>query len=110
MIVVVLFGVAAAVGSLVRSGLRGQLPVVGGVPSHTWAVNVAGSFALGLLVGVDAPAFTIIGTAGIGSLTTFSTFAGEAVDADSTRDRVAIVAATVVATVGAAWVGLQLSG
>lgn len=104
------FVAAAAVGAIVRAlaqagaGDRYRLPV------GTLAVNVGGSFLLGLLVGWEAPAATVVGLAGIGSLTTFSTFADEVVGLWE-LDRpaaVAYVAVSVLAGTASAWVGVQL--
>jgi fluoride exporter len=48
-------------------------------PTGTLVVNVSGSFALGLLAGLDAPALTIVGTGLLGAFTTFSSFARDVV-------------------------------
>jgi fluoride exporter len=47
-----------------------------GFPAGTLAVNVSGSFLLGLLVGIslDGDAYLLAGTAVLGSYTTFSTW------------------------------------
>ena len=73
---------------------------------HGQAGGEPGAGALGWLLGADVSddAVLILGTAGCGSLTTFSTFALEAVEArDATR--VVIVLATVGGSVGAAVLG-----
>lgn len=59
-----------ATDTLVERGLLGQFP------AGTLVVNVAGSFALGLLAGLGASEGErlIVGTATIGSYTTFSTW------------------------------------
>lgn len=50
--------------------------VGGAFPWGTFAVNISGSFALGLLFGaqVAATAYLLLGTACVGSYTTFSTW------------------------------------
>ena len=76
---VVLIAVAGAAGVLARYGI-GQL-----TPSlwATFAVNVAGSFALGLLVHVgrdwSSEARDAVGVGFLGGFTTFSTFTVQAV-------------------------------
>lgn len=96
------FALAAAGAGLVRHGVNR----LGYAWLGTLAINVAGSFALGLLLGSDLSdeVVTILGTAGCGSLTTFSMFALETVEARD-RTRVTIVLGTVVATVLAAAIG-----
>ena len=59
-----------AVDSLIQRRSRSELPL------GTFAINVSGSFALGILVGASA-AWTLLllaGTALLGSFTTFSTW------------------------------------
>ena len=57
----------------------------GGFPWGTFAVNISGCLALGLLTGLglhhglDGTAQTVIGTGGLGAYTTFSTFTFETV-------------------------------
>ena len=74
----VLFTFAAIAGALVRVALRDRF----GRPATT-AVNLLGSFLLGLVIagGLGDDATTIIGTGFCGSLTTMS---GLVVDAYST--------------------------
>lgn len=99
------FVLAAATGALVRHGVN----LLGRGWSGTLAVNVVGSFVLGWLLGSGASSDTllVVGTAGCGSLTTFSTFAVEVVEVTGPR-RITVVAATVVGTVLAAAVGFAL--
>ncbi len=70
----VAFVVAAGAGAVVRA-LAGQLD--GRWPVGTLAANAAGSFVLGWLVGVEvAPEVaTVVGTGGLGALTTWSAVA-----------------------------------
>ena len=74
----------------------------------TLAINVVGSFLLGLLVGSDASDLVVLGVGGIGSFTTFSTFVSqvECIGREgTTRGAVAYTVATVVLGVGAARIG-----
>ena len=79
----------------------------------TLAVNVVGAFALGLLGGWTGPALTVVGAGGLGSLTTFSTFAADTTNlADGSGGVAAVrhVAVTLVLGVAAAWLGLSIAG
>ncbi|MCA1698807.1 MAG: fluoride efflux transporter CrcB [Actinobacteria bacterium] len=70
------------VGAVLRFILDGavQRRVAGGFPAGTLTVNLMGSFALGVLIGVGVAgdAFLLLGTAALGSFTTFSTWMLEA--------------------------------
>jgi CrcB protein len=88
---------------------------VGATPAAgTLAVNIAGSFVLGLLVGsgtTGAP-LALLGVGFCGALTTFSTLALEIWDAMADGRRVeatAVVALSLVLGVGAAWAGWALA-
>jgi fluoride ion exporter CrcB/FEX len=61
------FAVAAAVGTLLRWRASTTLG-----PGGTLIVNIAGAFVLGLLASASGAAATIVGTAGLGALTTVS--------------------------------------
>ena len=100
--IIVWFAVAAATGGLVRHGVN----LLGRAWVGTLAVNVVGAFVLGYMLGSGASddVVLVVGTAGCGSLTTFSTFALEAVEARDAA-RVTIVAATIVGSVTAAAIG-----
>lgn len=74
-----------AIGAVLRHGVNGLFPA-GGFPWGIFACNVAGSFAMGVLIalfahGVEAPppvkAFLTVGI--LGAFTTFSTFSLDAV-------------------------------
>ena len=69
-----LIAAAGAAGVLTRYGLT---QAVGASPWTIAAINVAGSFALGVLVGAGAGADTraVAGLGFLGGFTTFSTFA-----------------------------------
>lgn len=111
--VVVGFVVAAAAGTAVRVG-TGHAANRDGRPLGTLGVNLLGSLLLGLLAGAapDASWTTVLGTAGLGALTTFSTFVAEVVLLVRAGDRtlaVAYLTTTVGACTAAAWVGLLLT-
>lgn len=105
-----LFVLAAAVGTLLRHLAHERLPQVP-LPIGILAVNLAGSFLLGLLAGWDPPGATIVGTAGLGALTTFSTFTAQAVSlgSEGRRRAVVYVAISVFGGVLLAWCGLRLA-
>jgi fluoride exporter len=71
-------GCLGALGAVLRFRLDGivQLRATGGFPVGTLAVNVAGSFCLGLLTGLSVAGDELLlaGTALLGSFTTFSTW------------------------------------
>ena len=78
MVNAVLVLLCAGVGAVARFAFDGlvQEHVSSEFPLGTLVVNLSGSFALGLLVGLRASheALLLIGTATIGSYTTFSTW------------------------------------
>lgn len=106
----VLFVVAAALGSAVRHVLQQRWPG-SPLPLGTLAVNLAGSFALGLLAGWDPPGATIVGVGGLGALTTFSTFAAQSFEIGGSRRPwlAAYVGLSVIGGVAMAWLGLRLA-
>jgi CrcB protein len=74
----ILLALAGGVGSLLRFGLDSTVSrrVAGAFPYGTLAVNVSGSFALGLLtgLGVGGESSFVFGTGLLGAYTTFSTW------------------------------------
>ncbi|GFH38379.1 fluoride efflux transporter CrcB [Streptomyces pacificus] len=80
-------GAAAALGAVARYLLDQyvQYRRPGAFPRGTWLVNISGSFALGLVVGLGArhglpeQVLTIVGAGFCGAYTTFSTFSHELV-------------------------------
>ncbi|NNE73275.1 MAG: hypothetical protein HKN26_06405 [Acidimicrobiales bacterium] len=102
----------AALGAAARAEITHRMPGTYGVPLATLLVNVVGSFVLGLLTGsVGLAALTVVGSGGLGALTTYSTFV---TSCHQMGDRhpgqgVAYVAVTIVAGVFAAEFGLALS-
>jgi CrcB protein len=106
-ITILAFAAAAAIGAVARAEVagRGNRP---GLPWGTFAVNVSGAFLLGTLHDVGPPMVTVLGTAGLGAYTTFSSFAGDAFALKERRSilRAGIyVAVTVVIGVAAAALG-----
>jgi fluoride exporter len=77
-ITVALVAVCGGLGSIARFLVDGlvQSRRLGEYPLGTLVVNVSGSFALGLLAGLGLSTHTmlILGTAAVGSYTTFSTW------------------------------------
>ncbi|GAB1689113.1 fluoride efflux transporter CrcB [Krasilnikovia sp. M28-CT-15] len=84
-------------------------------PWGTFAVNVSGSLLLGLLTGLPVgPAWSaLLGTGFCGALTTYSTFSFETLKLARDGARllaVANVAGSLLAGLGAAYVGLLIAG
>ncbi|GGL68008.1 fluoride efflux transporter CrcB [Halocalculus aciditolerans] len=73
-----LVGAGGALGALCRHAVSTRLPAED-YPLGTLAVNVLGSFTLGLLTfsGVGGDALLFLGTGACGAFTTFSSFAYE---------------------------------
>ncbi len=113
---VLLVAVGAAVGAplryLVDRAVQGRHDSL--FPWGTFAVNIAGSFLLGLLAAglhTPAPLMAALGTGLCGELTTYSTFGYETVRLLNERARLFAtlnVVAGVVAGLGAASVGAAL--
>jgi CrcB protein len=83
-------------------------------PWGTLAVNVAGSLILGTLAGgaVSRPVFALLGVGLCGALTTYSTFGFETVRLFEQRAHfygVAYAVASIVAGLGAAFVGFAIA-
>lgn len=103
-------GVLGGVGALARFGLDSAVGrrVGARVPAGTFVVNVSGSFALGLLVGLGPSGDTVrlAGTALLGSYTTFSTWIFEseraAEDGDGRLAAVNVVGSLAVGLAAAA--------
>lgn len=104
-----------AVGFLAAAGIATLLRVVVSArlnleafPYGTLAVNVVGSFALGLLAGAGEVTTVILASGVLGSLTTFSTLAVETVGLwrRSRRRAMAYAAASLAGGVAAAWLGI----
>ena len=119
---IVLLALAGAVGTLLRAGCTTLATKVLGVgfPWGTLAVNVAGSLAFGLLVGLARTRGTI--TVGLetilliglmGGFTTFSSYAFQSMEmltGGRAVQAVAYVVVTNVAALVAVWLGLRIAG
>jgi len=97
----------AALGTLIRfwiARLNTTLPI------GTFIVNVIGSFVLGLTTSAIPDQATLLGTALLGSFTTFSTLANETVTLNEggARRAVGYLGITLAAGVLAAWLGLEI--
>lgn len=105
--IIVAFGLVAAAATLLRWLAAASL----GRAAGTATVNLVGSFLLGIAIGADGTAATVIHVAALGSLTTFSTMVLEVVDVfDEAPSRASAYAAmSIVGGVAAAWLGLQLA-
>lgn len=99
------FVVAAGLGAAVRHAMNLHV----GTWRATLAVNIAGAFLLGVLVGSEpsSSTFTVVGVGFLGTLTTFSMFALEVVEGDR-MERLAIVTASIVGGLGAAALGFAV--
>lgn len=107
----VAFVLAAGAAAAVRWAARVALPTPAGLPLGTLAVNLVGAFVLGLVAGWSAPVGTVVATAGLGGLTTFSTFSSEVVNGWESNRLVAVayLCVTLVGGVGLAWIGLRIA-
>ena len=114
-------GVAGAIGAparfLLERVIRARWPA--DWPWGTFIVNISGSLALGLVVGlvlaqgVSPDVRTLVGTGVLGAYTTFSTYAYETVRVGTVPRRglaVAYAFGSVVASVLAAAAGLAITG
>lgn len=101
------FAALAALGTLARWRFGLRLPP----PTGTLAVNLAGSFAVGLLAGAGAGSITVVGMGGLGAFTTFSTLMVELVGLWRTDPLRAVMygAVTFVGGIALAWLGLRLA-
>lgn len=109
-VVAVGFVLAAALGGLVRYWARLGASDAFRVPVGTLAVNLLGSFLLGVVAGWEGPGATIVATAGLGALTTFSTFSADLVDLwhDDGPGFLSYLGVSLVGGIGLAYLGLQL--
>ncbi len=109
----VLLALAGGIGALLRFGLDSAVSrrTAGVFPYGTFAVNMSGSFGLGLLegLGVTGGSAFVVGTGLIGAYTTFSTWMfeaerlGEDGEAATGVVTIALGAAVGLAAAGAGW-------
>jgi fluoride exporter len=110
-----LVAAGAAAGAVLRWGLGAITPDGSGFPWTTFAINMTGCFALGLLPLVDGRDHRVtvfLGPGLLGGFTTVSTYADQAraLTADGDLGRAGIyVVGTLAAALGAALVGRRLS-
>lgn len=105
--IVIAFVAAAATGTLIRWVAEDRW-----TSTATLVVNVLGSFALGLLAHATPAAVTVVGTGGLGAMTTFSGLARVVHQMGGRGRRAASVAyavGTVVAGIAAAGLGLAVA-
>lgn len=105
--------VAVALGGLVGTGARLTIDTLVGQPASTLAINVVGSFALGLLVArlwsSAAPWLRVgLGAGLLGSFTTFSAFAVQLVHLGPTWGAALYLVLSIGLGLLAAWAGLRL--
>lgn len=109
--IAIAFVVVAAAATLLRAVVTAN-QAADSLPLRTLGINVAGALALGVLVTsqwLDNP--VVVATAGLGSLTTFSTVAAETAGLLDNHKRglaIAYVGLTVVVGVAAALLGLSI--
>ncbi len=119
LLAVALGGAFGAVSRYLISGWVARLTHESPFPYGTLAVNLTGSFLLGLMMGLGGegrlllpPAVRVVlGVGFLGAFTTFSTFSYETVEALRIGDlRVAIgnTLLSVVTALAACWLGLEL--
>ena len=113
MITAAAFVIAAMAGALARAEAGRRWNADDGVALGTVIVNVTGSFLLGLLADAAPTTLTVVGVAGLGAYTTFSSFARDAVALAELRRFTAAavyVGLTIVLGLGAAAAGVAISG
>lgn len=112
MITAVGFVVAAAAGAFARAEAGRRWNRHNELALGTLIVNITGSFLLGLLVNTAPPALTVLGVAGLGAYTTFSSFARDCVallEQRKVRLAALYLGATLVLGIAAAAVGVALA-
>ncbi len=100
--------VFGAVGAVIRAVVAERLPPL----LATASVNVAAAFLLGWAVTFDGVLGAGIRVGLLGALSTWSTLANQLAELGRERrwvEAAAYLMATLVAGVGAAWIGLELS-
>ncbi len=117
---VILVMSGGAIGAALRYGLSRALPVnVGGWPWPTFAVNLLGGLAMGLLAawlvrgdGAAEPLRLFLGVGVLGGFTTFSAFSlemAEMVQRGQGMMAAAYAAVSVILALGAVFAGMMLA-
>lgn len=106
LVVAVGFGAAAAAGTVMRWRISTTLG-----PGGTMLINIAGAFALGLLASTSGAAATVLGTAGLGALTTVSGILPESARLSRASPLLALgyISLTITGATAAAAAGLALA-
>ena len=113
MITALLFVIAAALGAIARAEAGHRWNRHDGFPYGTLVVNITGSLLLGLLANATSPLITVVGVGGLGTYTTFSSFARDAVALTETRrlrSALVYIAASTCGAIAAAALGIALVG
>jgi len=114
----ILVFLGGGLGAVARWGIArwaSQFPAAQAFPWHTFAINVLGSFILGILTGLchNRPGWlAFLGVGVCGGFTTFSTFSVETIRLiDDHRATLAAlyVAGSVIAACLGAWLGLKFA-
>ena len=109
--IAVAFVVVAAAATVVRA-IATAGPTPGRLPTRTLVVNTLGAGLLGIFTTAQFPHVSLVwSVAALGSLTTFSTVAGETaalLDDGHKRTAMLYVGLTLIAGIAAAWIGLEL--
>jgi CrcB protein len=109
---VILVFLGGGCGAALRFGVHAIFKHWGWIerfPWHTFAINVLGSFLLGVFVATckDRPLFLLLGTGLCGGFTTFSTFSYETIQMFE-DGRWLVAAAYVLGSVAVALVGVAI--
>jgi fluoride exporter len=100
MITIALFALAAGVAALARAEVGRRWNRPDGMPYGILAVNIVGSLLLGLMWNINPPTLTVVGVGGLGTFTTFSSFARDIVALAQRRQAVAAGAYLTLSLVG----------
>jgi CrcB protein len=102
-VIAALVALGGALGATLRYLVERRVHATrAGEPWGTFAVNVSGSFLLGLLVGLapQAQVVTVLGTGVLGAYTTFSAYAVQAVRGDRLYALLSVLVGVLAAGLG----------